>query len=300
MDINLALRAFVRTVEKGSITGAAKDLAISQPAVSKHLRNLERHVNARLLERNNRAVRPTPQGLALYETSRVALASIEAALEGVRSEVSEVQGTLRVFAPSCIGAQHLDRIIMEFQDEHPLVCVDLVLDNRHVDLVYENFDLAIRYDRPENQDVIARKIGLIRRILVASPDYLQRVGPIHSLERLSEIDIVTTLSALSVRDTLTLYRGNEAFEITVRPRLRTNNAQVITRNLRAGRGAGPVQMILVADDIASGRLVHILPEYSIRPSEMFLTYPSTRFMRPVIRAFSDHLIGKLKVIDGID
>lgn len=88
MDVNLALRAFVRTVEKGSVTGAARDLGISQPAVTKHLRNLERHVNARLLERTTRAVRPTAHGLRLYEVSRNALASIEAAMEGVRHDMA--------------------------------------------------------------------------------------------------------------------------------------------------------------------------------------------------------------------
>lgn len=139
MDINTALRAFVRTVEKGSITGAARDLAISQPAVTKHLRNLERHVNARLLERSNRAVRPTAHGLALYEASRSALASIDAALEGVRRDMGEIEGTLRIHAPSCLGTRHLHGIVMAFQDEHPAVAVDLVLDNRQVDLVYENF-----------------------------------------------------------------------------------------------------------------------------------------------------------------
>lgn len=84
MDIAAALRAFVRTVERGSVTAAARDLSVSQPAVTKHLRNLERHVGARLLERSSRMVRPTVQGKALYEASRSALSTIDAALEGVR------------------------------------------------------------------------------------------------------------------------------------------------------------------------------------------------------------------------
>ncbi|WP_425350253.1 substrate binding domain-containing protein [Phyllobacterium phragmitis] len=211
-----------------------------------------------------------------------------------------MQGTLRIFAPSCIGAQHLDRIVMEFQDDHPLVCVDLVLDNRHVDLVYENFDLAIRYDKPENQDVIARRIGLVKRILVASPKFLESVGLVESVERLTDLNIVTTMVVLSARNTLTLCRGEETFEIPVRPSLRTNNSQVITRSLRSGRGAGPVQVILVADDLAAGTLIHILPDYALRPTEMFLTYPSTRFMRPTVRAFIDFLVLKLRKIEGID
>lgn len=300
MDVNLALRAFVRTVEKGSVTGAARDLGISQPAVTKHLRNLERHVNARLLERTTRAVRPTAHGLTLYEVSRTALASIEAAMEGVRHEMGEIEGTLRIHAPSCIGAQHLHGMVMEFQNEHPAVTVDLVLDNRQVDLIYENFDLAIQYGKPEQQELIIRRFGSIRRILVASPEYLKRVGPIDSLDRLSKVDMITTTTILSPRDTLTLCREDTMAEVSVRPSLRTNNAQVIANSLKSGHGAGPVQVILVSEELADGRLVRILPEYEVKPTDAYLTYPSTRFMRPVVRAFADFVVPKLRNVEGID
>lgn len=299
MDMK-ALRAFVRTVERGSVTGAARDLAISQPAVTKHLRNLERHVNARLLERTSRSIRPTSQGMALYEASRSALATLEAAMEGVRRNMGEVEGTLRIFAPSCLGARQLHTIVMEFQEQHPNVVVDLVLDNRNVDLVHENFDLAVRYGKPESQDTIIRRIGLIRRILVASPQYLERVGPIDTLDRLSAIELITTNAILSSRGTLTLCKGSETLELPVRPLLRTNNAEVITNSLRAGRGAGPVQTILVLEELADGRLVRILPEYEVKPTEVYLAYPSSRFMRPVVRAFIDSLLPKLQSVEGID
>lgn len=300
MDINAALRAFVRTVEKGSVTGAARDLAISQPAVTKHLRNLERHVNARLLERSSRSVRPTAHGLTLYEASRTALAAIDAAMEGVRRDMGEIEGTLRIHAPSCLGTQHLHGMVMAFQDAHPGVGVDLVLDNRHVDLIYENFDLALRYGKPESQDLIVRRVGSIRRILVASPDYLRRVGPIDSVERLSDVAIVTTTTILSPRDTLTLCKAGGTIEVAVRPSLKTNNAQVLTNSLKAGRGAGPVQLILVAGELADGRLVRILPDYEVKPTDAFLAYPSTKFMRPVVRAFTDFVIPRLRDVEGID
>jgi DNA-binding transcriptional LysR family regulator len=300
MDINAALRAFVRTVEKGSVTGAARDLGVSQPAITKHLRNLERHVNARLLERSSRAIRPTAHGLTLYEASRTALASIEAAMEGVRREMGEIVGALRVHAPSCLGVQHIDRILAAFQDEHPKVTVDLVLDTRHVDLVYENFDLAVRYGKVENQELVVRRIGSTRRILVAAPEYLRRIGPIDSIERLIEINILASATVLSKRDTLTLCQGNKMIEAPVRPSLRTDNAQVIVSGLRAGRGAGPVQVMLVAQDLADGRLVRILPEYEVKPTEVFLAYPSTKFMRPVVRAFADFLVPQLRAVEGLD
>jgi DNA-binding transcriptional LysR family regulator len=300
MDLAIALRAFVRTVERGSVTGAARDLAVSQPAVTKHLRNLERHVGARLLERSSRIVRPTPQGQALYEASRSALASIDSALEGVRRDMGAIEGPLRIHAPACLGAKRLHPIVMAFQAEHPAVTVDLVLENRNVDLVYENFDLAVKYGRPEGQELIIRRLGLVRRILVASPDFLARVGPVDSLERLSAIDIVTTPAVVSPRDMLVLHRGGETLEVQVRARLRTNAAEVIAQTLLGGHAAGPVQHLFVTEDLAAGRLVRILPEYEVRPSEAFLAYPSVRFMRPVVRAFTDFAVPALRSIEGID
>lgn len=300
MDITAALRAFMRTVERGSVTAAARDLGISQPGVTKHLRNLEQHVGARLLERSARVVRPTPQGQALYDSSRQALATIEAALEGVRRDMGSVEGNLRIHAPSCLGAKHLHRIVMAFQRRYPDVTADLVLDNRDVDLVYENFDLAIKYGRPADQELIIRRLGSIRRILVAAPDFLGRFGPIDSVERLSEVGIVTTSTLLASRDVLTLrHISGEVVDVAVRPVLRTNNAGVIAATLVEGHAAGPVQQLLVSDDIAQGRLVHILPDYEVRPTEAFLAYPSVRFMRPVVRAFTDFAVPALRSVEGI-
>lgn len=300
MDINSALKAFVRTVERGSITGAARDLAISQPAVTKHLLNLERHVKARLLERSPKNVRPTDQGLALYESCRYALASIDAALEGVRLNAGEIDGPIRVHSPACIGEKHLYGMLIEFQDAHPGVNVELVLDNRSVDLIYENFDIAIRYGKIEGQNIIARRIGWIQRILVASPEFLNRVGEIGSIEALSELDMVATTSTISSRNTIFLScDGDPAVELPIRPVLKTNNAQVLVKSLLSGRGVGPVQVNLILDELREGKLQRVLPHYDVRPTEIALTYPSTKFMRPVVRAFTDFVVPRLRTVEGI-
>jgi DNA-binding transcriptional LysR family regulator len=300
MDLALALRAFVRTVERGSITAAARDLGVSQPAVTKHLRNLEAHVGARLLERSLRIVRPTPLGLTLYEASQPALASIEAALEGIRRNMGSIEGLLRVHAPTCIGAKHLHGIVMEFQDRHPTVSIDLVLEDRVVDLVFENYDLGIKYGRPDGQGLIIRSLGHIRRILVASPASLAKHGRIDTINRLAGIDLVTTAAVLSPHGTLFLQRGHEEVEVSVRATLRTNNANVIVSSLLSGRVAGPVQHLLVHDELESGSLIRILPDYEVRSHGIFMAYPSVRFMRPAVRAFTEFVVPRLKAVEGID
>lgn len=208
METN-ALRAFVRTMERGSVTAAARDLALSQPAVTKHLRNLERHVGVRLFERTARSIHPTAQGRALYEASRSSLAALDAALEGARHDGSAVEGQIRVFAPSCLGSRQLYDAVAEFQVSHPAVSVDLVLDMRQVDLIHENFDLAVGYAKPDARDMIVRRIG-------------------------------------------------------------------------------------------AGQLVRVLPDCEVKTNDVFLSYPSARHMRPAVRAFIDHLVPRLKAVEGID
>lgn len=300
MDINTALKAFIRTVEKGSITGAARDLGVSQPAVTKHLSNLEKHLSARLLERSSKSVRPTAHGVKLYEASRLAIASIDAALEGVRIDTGAIEGALRIHAPSCIGAAHLQGILADFQDAHEGIAVDLELDERTVDLVYDNFDLTLRFGKIEDQEVIARRVGWVQRFLVASPRYLERVGDVLEPQRLSQLDLISTFKSLSSRNTITLLRADHAAEeVPVTPFLKSNNAHVIVSALLRGRGIGMVQHNLVSDLLNRGELVRVLPDYSLKPTEAFLAYPSTKFMRPVVRAFTDFVMPRLRAIEGI-
>ncbi|WP_319519324.1 LysR family transcriptional regulator [uncultured Martelella sp.] len=300
MDINAALKAFVRTVERESITAAARDLGISQPAVTKHIRNLEARLNARLLERSPKNVRVTAQGAELYESCRHALASIDAALEGVRLNDGEVEGPLRVHAPVCIGEKHVHAIVMEFLDAHPQTNIELVLENRQVDLIHENFDIAIRFGRIEGQDVIARRIGWIQRILVAAPEFLDITPRIDAPEQLGEVALVATRNVLEKRNELQLVSdASEAMTVTVSPVLTTNSAQVLLKSLLSGRGVGTIQTNQVIDELRDGRLVRVLPHYTIKPIAASLTYPSTKFMRPVVRAFTDFAITRLRGITGI-
>jgi DNA-binding transcriptional LysR family regulator len=289
----------VRTVERRSITAAARDLGLSQPAVSKLLRRLEEHAGARLLDRSSRAVRPTPQGLALYEASQSSLATIDAAVEAVRKDMGEVSGTLRVHGPVCLGESHVHRIIADFQDRHPSVAVGLTLENRDADLINQNIDVAIKIGRPVANGHILRRIGLIERILVAAPTYLAQHAPLRRYTALTGHNVIVTDAVLSRRGTLTLCKGGVSREVRINPLLRTNNAQVLIEALKAGRGVGPVQLPLVTRELQSGELVRVLPEYHVKPSELFITYATSRFLRPVVRSFVDFLAPALKRVEGI-
>lgn len=281
------MRAFIRTVERGSVTAAARDLGISQPAVSKLLRNLEREVQARLLERNSRSLRPTSQGLSLYHDAAGALATLDAALESARNEVCAMEGTLRLHSPVCLGERQVQEIVSSFQDEHPDVSVHLALDNRMPHLVQDNIDLAFTVEQPRAESTICRRIGTIRRLLVASPSYMARRGPVTEPGELSIHTILATDLALGNKGTLALCCEGSIVEVPVRPTLVTNNAKVLLDAVLAGRGIATAQALMVAEEMADGRLVQVLPTYDLKMSDLFLAYPSAKHLRPLVRRFID-------------
>lgn len=191
-------------------------------------------------------------------------------------------------------------MILEFQDLHPGITIDLMLDDRTVDLIYENFDLTLRYGKIEDQEVVARRIGWVQRILVAAPSYLQLVGDITSPGQLSELDVISTFTGLSSRNSMVLVTADDGTaEIPVRPVFKSNNSHVILNSLLRGRGVGAVQRNLVTGLLANGELVRVLPTYAVRSTEAFLAFPSTKFMRPVVRAFTEFVIPRLRAIEGI-
>ncbi|MDK1494199.1 LysR substrate-binding domain-containing protein [Sinorhizobium sp. 7-81] len=112
--------------------------------------------------------------------------------------------------------------------------------------------------------------------------------------------LISSVICNSPRDTLTLVRASETVELPVRPVLRTNNAQVITNTLLSGKVAGPVQHLLISDELKNGRLVRVLPEYEVRSADIFMAYPSVKFMRPAVRAFADFVVPAIKAVDGVD
>ncbi len=299
MDLTLALRTFARIVERGSLTAAARDLGITQPAVSKLLGKLEAHTGSRLLERNARTMRPTADGLRLYEASGAALQAIDEAIDSVQRDRVGHVGRLRLHAPSCLGERHLARIAMAFQVKHAGVSVDLMLHNSPVDLIHEDIDLAIQVGRPSDRNLIAKRIGLSRRILVAAPSFIARHGAVEDVKSLSETAMIVTDASLSDAGMLTLISGKARSSLTVKPKVRTNSAAVLVDAVKAGHGIGTAQLLLVAEELDNGSLVRVLPRYEIEATELYLSYPSARFLRPLVRSFIDFSLPLLRKVEGI-
>jgi len=299
MDLTFALRTFARIVERGSLTAAARDLGISQPAVSKLLVKLETHTGSRLLERSARAMRPTADGLRLYKASGAALQTIDQAIDNVQRDRIGHVGRLRLHAPGCIGERHLARIAMAFQRKHAGVSIDLILHNSAIDLIHENVDLAIQLGRPSDRNVVAKRIGSSRRILVAAPSFVAEHGPFKSVASLADTAMIVTDASLSDNGTLALIAGKSTSRLRLKPVLRTNSTTVLLDAVKSGHGVGTAQVLLVSSELESGSLVRVLPRHEIEPSDLYLTYPSARFLRPLIRSFIDFSLPLIRKVEGI-
>lgn len=290
MDRLSEMEAFVQVVDCGGFTDAARKLGVSKSAVSKSVSSLEGRLGVRLLTRTTRRVSPTDLGLAYYDRSRTVLKDAADADEMVTSMQASPRGSLRVSVPVSFGVKHVSRAIAGFLCEYPDVSVNMVLDDRFVELVAEGFDLAIRIGVLEDSSLRARKLATARMRLVASEDYVRRHGRPGSIDDLSE----HTLLHYSNLATGNFWRlrpasGDER-QIRVGGRLTANNGEALMTAVEAGLGIVMVPSFIAGGDLAARGLVELLPEAVPEPLGIFAVYPEGPFPQPKLRAFIDYLV----------
>src|SRR5436190_1701574 len=282
MDRLDELTALVTILEAGSLAAAGRKLRRSPPAMTRLLAALEERVGARLIERTSRRLTATEAGRRLGEQARQILAGYGEALREGGAEV--VQGELRVTAPLVFGRRHVTPIVTSFLDAFPGMRVDLVLDDRALDLVGQGLDVAIRIGRLGDSSLVARRVGEVRRLLVASPAYLETRGAPRSPADLSRHDVITSAPEWRFR------RSGRDQVVRLRPRLTVNEVDAMLIAVRAGRGIGRPLSYQVADDLASHSLVRLLPEFEPQALPVQLVTPSARHLAPKTRAFLDHAV----------
>lgn len=296
MDRLDELAIFVAIVEAGSLAGAARRLQRSRPAVTRALAALEERTGTRLIARSTRRLAPSDAGRELVVTARRLLADYEASLGDAAA--APVRGLLRITAPLAFGRRHVTPLVAEFLDHHPEVQVELVLADRNLDLIDEDLHLAIRIGPLPSSRFVARKVGEIRRLLVASPDYLsRRPAP----ETPADIAGHDTIASVAVGPGLTWRFGGRDGEarVVVTPRFIVNEIEAVLIAARAGRGLARPLSYQVADDLASGALLRLLPDYEPPPLPVQLVVPGGRHLAPKVRAFLDHAVKRLPKIAPI-
>ena len=284
MDRIDELAIFVAIIDAGSLVGASRRLRRSPPAVTRSLNALEERIGLRLVDRTTRRLAPTEAGNALAERARALLASYEDALAGASQ--APVRGTLRITAPVQFGRRHVAPIVSTFLNEYPEVRVELSLNDRNLDLIEEGLDLAVRIGPLADSSLIARQVGSVRQLVVASPDYLARRGVPRMPRELASHDTIFGMARSSAREWRfgPMQRGAT---VRLSPRLLVDDVDTRLQAVRAGRGIARVLSYQVTAELADGSLVRLLQDYEPEPLAVQLVTSSRGYMPPKIRVFLD-------------
>ncbi|WP_026869069.1 LysR family transcriptional regulator [Inquilinus limosus] len=299
MDRFTAMATFVRVAELGSLSAAARDLGLTQPAVSQQVAALEQRLGVRLLNRSTRRLALTEAGERYHAQTRRILEAVAEAEDSLTETPDALTGSLRVHAPAGLGQAHLAPILIGFQQRHPGLTVELIADDRYADLIGEGVDVAIRLGALIAPGLVARRLATLRRILVAAPDYVAAHGSPETPEELARHPHVR-FSWVAAGEAVPLIGPQGALEVRVRSRFLANNAFVLIEAIRAGIGVGGAQLPLVQALLDRGELVRVMRGYAYAPLEMHAVYPSGRFVPRRVRAFVDHLVAELPRIPGLD
>lgn len=290
MDRLTQLEVFVKTAELGSLSKAAEVLGMSNAAASRHLTALEDRLAARLIERNTRRLWLTEVGQEFLNRSSTVLAELMEAEEAVNAQTVAPQGLLRVTSSLSFAMIYIAPMLPEFRERYPKLSVHVAVANRYLDFIEAGIDVAIRTRLHEpDTNIVVRRLGRMRRVLAASPDYLKRRGSPRDPEDLPQHNmLVYNLAA----DPFSLHLSKGDIERTVRvsSALDCNDGQVIREAALAGLGILIQPMYIVQGDIAAGRLVPVLLDWQLPMLSMNIAYQNKARLPAKIRVFTDFLV----------
>lgn len=286
MDYLDSLRLFVRVVERGSFTAAAADQGVPRSTATETIRQLERRLGVRLLDRTTRHVAATPDGDQYYRRCLAILADLDDAEAVLRD--SEPHGLLRIDAPGLLTRTFLLPALPSFLDRYPRIEVQFGQSDRLVDLVREGIDCAIRVGEPVDSGLMLRRLGTIKEVTVASPDYLARCGLPTSIDDLGGHQMVGFLSSRT-GEVLPLEFNVEGrlHEIRLPMRVSANHSDTTADLARRGFGLVQAPRYRFADELAKGKLVEVLPDCPPLPMPLSALYPRSRQSAPRLRVFLD-------------
>lgn len=292
MDRFIQLEAFTRIAETGSLTEAARRLGLSRSRLSRVLQELEARLGVRLVNRTTRRLSLTEPGQRLLPRCQRLLADLVEAEEEAVVAGGRPRGLLRVSAPVSFGTLHLAPLVPDYLAAFPEVELDLVLDDRFVDLIDEGFDLAVRIGRLADSGLVARRLAPCRMQVCAAPAYLARHGAPTSPAELARHACLG----------YSYWAGGGAWEligpdgpvlVRFRPRLRANSGEALAAAAAAGQGIVAEPTFILAPWLASGALVPILPGWRVRELAVHAVFPEGRLVSAKVRRFVELLAARL-------
>ncbi|SPS00963.1 LysR family transcriptional regulator [Cupriavidus taiwanensis] len=285
---------FLRVLDLGSISAAARSLDLSVAVASQRLQRLERELGVRLLHRTTRRLHATPEGAVLAEQGRALVDDLEALGASLRQAGTGITGTLRVTTSASFGRLYVSPLLPEFLVRHPGVSLSVNLSDHVLDLVSAGFDLAIRIGALDDSALVARRLANNRRLLCASPDYLRRRGTPRTPQDLARHDCLLLVGSQGRQDVWRLGDGaGGEIAVRVRGRIEANTGELLSDAALAGFGIALHSAWHVCADLQAGRLVQVLPDYPLADTGIYAVMPQRRLVPPRVRAFVDFLAERL-------
>ena len=284
MDRLTALEIFVRVVDAGSFSAVARNRRIGQPAVSKAVVQLEDWLGVSLLMRSTRSVVPTEAGRIFYERAKRTIEEADEAVLAARGSAKGLSGKLRVSTSICFGRLHIIPSLSTFLAEHPDLDLELVLDDRLVDLVNEGVDVALRTGPLPNSNMTARRIAEGRSLVVATPAYLQRHGTPTSPDELRNHQAIV-LTRGGGRDSFTFRKADAEVFVPLQGRLKVTQAEGLREAVTCDLGLAVAAEWLFSPELKSGEVVAILEDWTLPSTVLSAVYPTGRLASTKARAF---------------
>lgn len=288
MDQLSALKAFCRVVEAGSFSAAAAELNVSHTVMSKQVRQLENLLGVQLLNRTTRRLALTEAGHTYYEHSRRVLDELQQADLAVTHHQATPRGTLRINAPMAFGTLDMAQWLPRFMARYPELKIDLVCNDRFVDLIDEGFDVALRLAREmPDSTLMAKRLATATTMLVASPSYLKQRGTPTTPQDLLQHNCLTYTLVQKPNEWTFVTPDGDRTSVTVSGSLQSNTGIVLRSAALADAGIATTASFIVHEDLARGTLAPVLPGYTMRARELYAVYPQNRHLSPKVRAFID-------------
>ena len=298
MDLVAAFRVFVRVAESGSFSAVARELGLTQPAVSRQVSALETHLGARLVQRTTRSLALTSDGLDLLAHARAVLEAVERAESAVGKQHAGPAGMVRVSSSVTFGRVVIAPRLPSLLARYPKLEVDLRLDDRPADLVHDGVDVAVRVGEISEASLIARRIGVVSRAVMASSEYLARRGVPETLEDLAAHDCILQ-DRTPHPDVWQLESVDGPRSVRVQGRFRTDSAEAVRVAVIAGMGLAVASSWLMQRELAEGSVRRVLPDWRAAAAPVHAVYPSQRNLAPRSRAVIDFLVEEFRADPGL-
>lgn len=284
-----AMALYVKVVESGSFSKAAVREGVPVSTVSRKIADLEKALGVRLLERSTRQLRMTEIGQDYFERCRRGLTEFEAADSLVTDRQAEISGRLRISMPPSMSDLVILPLVSAFQALHPKVIVHCLVTERFVDHIADGIDMSLRVGHPKDSSLVARTVTIHRSRLVASPGYLASIESLsHPQEVLPHVKVAFSRWERPVHWTLS--SGDDTVQINPEPRLVLNDYAGVLRGVIDGLGISEIPGFICEPALHDRRLVEVLPEWGFETIKVTATYPSNRYLSPLVRSFKDFCV----------